>query len=78
MSAKVGPNALAAELAKLGLKIVKVDNVPANIGKRPELVACEHFDIRIAWPKNRWLGRPREIEQSAPPMPETPMLGDGA
>jgi hypothetical protein len=84
---KVGPTTLGALLNELGLEIVKLDNLPVNIGKRAELVLCEHFDIYVADPVNRWASvprRPEPIEDGmvtlkgdgmGSPMPETDMKG---
>jgi hypothetical protein len=57
---KIGPNALVEALRELGLEIVKTTNTRANLGKRAELVACEHFNITPAEPHNRWTTLPRE------------------
>lgn len=42
----IGPNTLRAILDGLGLKLVKMQNLPANVGRSPELALVERVSIK--------------------------------
>lgn len=67
----IGPNELERILTSLGLKLLKVENTRLNVGRSPALTFCEHYQITERSVPAKWVNR---IEQSAPPMPETPLI----
>lgn len=55
MGKRVGPTALKVMLADLGLEIVKTNNTEKNLGKTPELLVCEEFEIKPATHRVEWI-----------------------
>lgn len=59
MAKSVGPTALRDLLDSYGLKLIKRENTPMNIGKTPELVVCELLDIKVRSHTVEWAEWPK-------------------
>ncbi len=51
----IGPTVLKLILADYGLALVKIENNQTNLGKTPELVACEKLDIKLRTHSVEWI-----------------------